>query len=424
MSLMFLLFTALFTSITAPSSQLTPIYGADPFSNGDVFWTLSQGRISGIQTWGAADSGDGYRSIKVKSWTADSKSQHDIPAFGGYSIVSQCPSFSLSDQQYIDGYRVKYDGYVRYLGFHISDGSTLECAVGGLSNLQDTQWIIYNNSKKQLTGFYGRSMGHLWAIGFQFTDINYTNNTFTTDTYGSSSTSMVFASEYFRSFDMGRINAVSAWGYMLGARAFDMGYNGSVMINAFKGDEMEFAEYSINANRDYLDAECDSFTLNENEYINGYRCKYSMNGYDDYVHYVGFRTSFNNIYICDGIGQNDGDKADTGWVMIGAAYLSGLELTIGDGMDASMASIMFQFTYLPSQATNEPTTSIPTISGGSISNPTTSNPTTSNPTTSNPTTSNPTTSNPTTSNPTTSNPTTSNPTTSNPTTSNPTTSNP
>eukprot|EP01084_Bolivina_argentea_P039259 72566_1 len=145
------------TSIAAQSSQLTGSHGINP-GGFDTSWVLSQGRISGIQHWGATN---GYESIKIKSWSADSKSQYKIPEFGGYSIVSSCPPFTLPDDQYIDGYRVKYhstDG-VRYLGFHISNGSTFECSQNNVTNLHDTQWIIYNNPPKQLTGYYGADVG-------------------------------------------------------------------------------------------------------------------------------------------------------------------------------------------------------------------------------------------------------------------------
>eukprot|EP01084_Bolivina_argentea_P313498 542893_1 len=194
------------------------------------------------------------------------------------------------------------------------------------------------------------------------------------------------ADNYFRSFDMGRINAISAWGYILDQYGF--GGNGSIMINTLQGDEMGFNE--ITRDWQYADSKinCDSFVLNANEYINGYRCKYD----DDYIYYIGFRTSLNNTHICNGIGHNDGSKTDTGWIMVDGAYLTGLEMIFNENFDMSIAANTFQFTYIP---TSNPTID-PTITPTSITTaPTTFAPTTFAPTTATPTTLVPTTTFPT-----------------------------
>ena len=148
----------------------TTRYNSESFG-GEPNIYVNQGKISGIASWGVVDEVV-YKGLVLKGWVTDDAAS--LPrSIGGNRISDNCTSFSIQSDEYIDGYRVSWDeyGYIRRMGFHISNNDTFQCNVSlsvmsSLSNLYDTGWVIVSNHS--LIGFIARAGGVIDSIGFQF----------------------------------------------------------------------------------------------------------------------------------------------------------------------------------------------------------------------------------------------------------------
>eukprot|EP01084_Bolivina_argentea_P107313 191868_1 len=148
-------------SIYATYAGNTPQYGG---TGGGSFSMLDQGRIYGISSWAY---GSQY-GVCISDWSSDHQTVSSTTmGDGGYSTTS-CASFSLPTNTYINGYRVTYSGYVKYIGFNVSDGSQYHCPSSPGSGYTDTGWKRFPLNA-YLSGFSGRDGWTIDAISFQYT---------------------------------------------------------------------------------------------------------------------------------------------------------------------------------------------------------------------------------------------------------------
>eukprot|EP01084_Bolivina_argentea_P106454 190489_1 len=161
----FLLYWLLIKTIYS-QTILTNQYGGN---NGNSFSILNQGRISGISKWGRLEATK--NAVCIETFTSDNKTLSTIM---GTAMNTNCTSFSLSNDEYIDGYRVVWGGslgtYLKYIGFHTSNNETHKCHVDNYPQGQwsDSGWHILSNV--YLTGFEGKSDIVIDSIAFQFTN--------------------------------------------------------------------------------------------------------------------------------------------------------------------------------------------------------------------------------------------------------------
>eukprot|EP01084_Bolivina_argentea_P292922 503726_1 len=326
-------FVTMFLLILSPLSNnafLTERYGSLNGGTSANNIRVNIGRISGMK-WGYAQQWNG---LVIKSWTSDSFISSPPDTIGSSEITTNCTSFSLLNNEYINGYRVIYDlQFPRLLGFHISNNDTYECNVtNAIFNtltppINDTGWIIFPNY--QLIGFYGKAGAIIDSIAFQFYSI-LTINSFRTNITGGSG-----GSDFNELFDIGRINAIYKWGWNT-----DLSMDGIVIYN-WSSDNIPTSN-SILFGQDFqTNILCNSFQLTNNEYIIGYRLKKAYRSF--HIGYIGFISTLNNIYEC---GETNVNVESLAWIIPHpTAYLSGISVMFGFVID----SISFQFTYLPSE---------------------------------------------------------------------------
>eukprot|EP01084_Bolivina_argentea_P148398 259450_1 len=93
---MFLLILCLLSN----NAILTQRYGS--LNGGASNIRVNIGRISGIK-WGYAEQ---FTGLVIKSWTSDSFISSPPDTIGSSPVTTNCTSFSLLNNEYINGYRV------------------------------------------------------------------------------------------------------------------------------------------------------------------------------------------------------------------------------------------------------------------------------------------------------------------------------
>eukprot|EP01083_Nonionella_stella_P282181 960295_1 len=159
---------------------------------------------------------------------------------------------------------------------------------------------------------------------FQCIPMGYCIDAITTPSYGSST-------HYRRNIDInqGRINAITSW-----ALNVDDKYNGVANMKWASDQQTSFND-NYGSATDL--AKCVNFTLDDDDYINGYRVVYN----NDTVRGLTLYTKKSRFYHCISNDLPNGQE-DSGDVMYPDRYLSGFYVSSHSIID----SIAFQFTHV------------------------------------------------------------------------------
>ena len=153
---------------------ISPSYGG---SGGDIAATnnMRDNKVTGIISWGIQTSlwEDTLYNLQ---WIINDDTQSDVQYFD--RNMDECNPFTLSNDDYINGYNVAYGDYrgtilVFGLSLHTKGGVLYECIKSGIDfssySIQESGLIIHENY--YLTGFYLRVASAIDAIAFKFSPI-------------------------------------------------------------------------------------------------------------------------------------------------------------------------------------------------------------------------------------------------------------
>eukprot|EP01084_Bolivina_argentea_P083412 151011_1 len=135
----------------------------------------------------------------------------------------------------------------------------------------------------------------------------------------------------------GRISGVATWG-------IDNQFVG-LTIQSITSDQSTIT-FPVMGSNNQMSIQCSSFTLQPNEYIDGYRVKWKS-GTFSVVSFLGFHTSNGEKHKCNANTYTN----DTGWIINSSLYLIGISTHAANVID----SISFQFNVTTQNPTQTPT---------------------------------------------------------------------
>eukprot|EP01083_Nonionella_stella_P078381 214488_1 len=151
---------------------MTPAYGA---WGGMTNIDLHQGRVYQISGWGIVDHAN-YPGIANFQWKSDEQTTfNEDYGWAGEDIVDSCATYTLTDDEYINGYTILYnDAGIWGITFQTNTQRiTPHCASNNLPAGSVSEFVEYPN--RYLSGFYVKSGLMIDGLAFQFTAINNTN---------------------------------------------------------------------------------------------------------------------------------------------------------------------------------------------------------------------------------------------------------
>eukprot|EP01084_Bolivina_argentea_P303166 523351_1 len=151
----------------------TRYYGGD---GGGKLTAINQGRITGILLWGIRKDWSTKNALCYFQWTSDLQTIFEIAAASGYEAdCTLCDPFQLDEDDYINGYRIKYGFLIYGIYFYTKKGYVFNCVGDFFRSPSDSEEIKLDGY--YLSGFNINSGTAMDRISFQFTLLNSNDST-------------------------------------------------------------------------------------------------------------------------------------------------------------------------------------------------------------------------------------------------------
>ena len=306
-------------------------------TGGNEYSIIDQGRITGIDTWGLND----VWGLTIRNFTSDSQNlpSNASERFGGwswdYATFNPCTPFTLSDDDYIIGFKIYYDNRIYGLDFYTKSGFTYNCSDDNPSATY-TAIEMYDECSvgefRYLSGFNTRAGDIIDAFQPQFTkpaSCSISDEEFLGAWYGGTT-----GGSQVNTLNQGRITGFGAYGLW---KQNDPLVNGMV-IDDFTADSKSASVGNFGGSST-ISHPCTTFTIPDDDYIVGMKVHYS----EHFIFGLDFYTLSGEIYNCseEGITPLHGPNITSTIEYYGPSechglfyYLSGFITRAGGWMDS------------------------------------------------------------------------------------------